>query len=243
MTNYRNMRFAVLEFALRATTPAKLFAPDERTHYDVIGHRSATCGKITEKRQARDTCLSEYLADHEYFDGELVFSDPWPCAMCIPTESLPEVKLDPLPEPYKAPPSGWGPEDTAPAPKPEGEAMASDAQVRKLMALYRKSKPNATKEQAKAAEARAAAMTLKQAIATITKLEKGEKPTEAHKPSPVGATSGIAKGSKVRKGDTEGRVFWTGTGKSGALRYGVIYKDASGEERKEFTEHGWEVVK
>lgn len=236
--NWRTRRFRVLEFQLKADTAARMFSQDERAHYAVFGHDRADCTEIHEKRKAEDTSLMGYLEAHEFFDGELAFADPWPCSKCIPTEKLPEF------EPLKnAPPPKnehrWmQPKAETPTTAP---GMATEAQVRKLMALYRKQKPEATKEAIKAAEDRAKGMAFKQASATIAKLEKGEKPAEAHT-SPVGATSGIRRGAKVRKGATEGRVIWTGTGKSGAFRYGVAFKNADGSEQKEFVEHGWEVV-
>lgn len=52
------------------------------------------------------------------------------------------------------------------------EAAATEPQVRKLMALYRKAMPNATHGQILAAEKRAAAMTKATASATIAKLER-----------------------------------------------------------------------
>lgn len=232
--NWRSRRFAVLEFSLRADTPTKLFA-DDRAHYTTFGHDDPRCPDIREKRTVTNTSLSDYVMAHEGFDGEIVFADPWPCSKCIPTESLPKYtppkdvvrKVPTEPDaksnlrPYRT--GGIGPAEAA-----------TDGQVRKMMALYRKAKPNATKEQIKAAEARAMAMTKKDAIATINRMEKGEKPAEAH------AT--ITKGATVTKGGVTGKVFWTGTGKSGAPRYGVVYTGADGTERKEFAESGWSLV-
>jgi hypothetical protein len=240
--NFRSRWFATLEFTLEADRPSRMFEHDDRSRYTVIGHDLRDCKAITEKRLAYATSLSDYLFDHENFDGELTFGDPWPCSRCIPTEKLPEIDLAE---------SRTTVSESAPAPagpathqSPSGNDPATEGQIRKLMALYRRSKPQATKEQIKAAEDRAKGMTKKEASAVIDKMEKGEKPVEPHAPapSPVGATSGIAKGSKVTDGTVTGKVFWTGTGKSGALRYGVAYRDADGNERKTFTEFGWTVV-
>jgi hypothetical protein len=236
--------FRVLEFKLRADSAAKMFKNDDTEHYTVFGHDNPTCPAIAEKRRVNDTSLAQYLADHEYFDGELTFAEPWPCSKCIPTESLPKWKSSkdvpknehrwmqdkpatPVAKPEPAPPTGENP-------------LATDAQVRKLMALYKKSKPQASREAILAAQQRAKRMTKREASTTISKLEKGEKPAEAH--SPVGATSGIAKGATVTNGNTTGRVFWTGTGKNGCLRYGVEYIDANGTKQSTFTDHGWSVV-
>jgi hypothetical protein len=247
--NLRTRWFDTLEFILRADSAAKMFESTDREHYTVIGHDTQTCSAIQSKRLAHSTTLDAYLADHEYFDGELTFADPWPCSKCIPTEKLPPVELGPLTGVQKVPTtptakSNLNPYrttvDANPAPKtPETtvpDDKATDGQVRKLMALYRKQKPEATQEQVKAAEERAKAMTRKQASTVIDKLEKGEKPAEAHTPGI------ITKGSMVTDGTVTAKVFWAGTGKSGAPRYGIVWKDASGNEQKVFAESGWRLA-
>jgi hypothetical protein len=192
-----------------------------------------------------DTSLAQYLADHEYFDGELTFAEPWPCSKCIPVEQLPKWKSSkeapknehrwmqdkpatPVAKPEPAPPNAENP-------------TATDAQVRKLMALYKKSKPTASREAIAAAQQRAKRMTKKQASATIDKMERGEKP-EAPKPSPIGTSSGITKGSTVTNGATTGHVFWTGTSKRGTLRYGVEYVATDGSKQRVFADSGWSVI-
>ena len=235
MTNWRSHRFALLEFKLEADTAAKMFASDGTSHYSTIGHANASCPDIKEKRRTTNISLSNYLADNEMFDGELTFGDPWPCAKCIPNEKLPKWEPMKEREATPAPPTSRLKPYRTGGIKPA--ESASDAQVRKLMVLYRQSKPNATKEQIKAAEARAMALTKRDAIAKINELEKNAKPAPT-----VGATSGITKGSTVTNGTVTGKVFWSGTGKSGALRYGVVFTDSDGTERKVFAEYGWSVL-
>lgn len=176
MTNWRSHWFACLEFKLEANTAAKMFASDDTPHYTTIGHNDAACPAITEKRVAHNTTLSNYLADNEMFDGELVFADPWPCAKCIPTEKLP--KWEPTKERVKerevvAPATSrlkpYRTGDKKPVIK-DPDAPATDGQVRNLMRLYRLDKPNSTFAQRKAAEDRARAMTKGAASALIDTL-------------------------------------------------------------------------
>jgi hypothetical protein len=180
MTDYRTRWFALLEFNLLADTPNKMFAQDDREHYSVIGHDSPTCKGIKSKRTARAISLGDYLAEHEFFDGELVFGDPWPCAICIP--EVPEFKplAEPAPEPFRKVPtqptakSNLKPYRTAPQSGKINPTNpnATEGQVRKLMALYRASKPQASREALMAAETRAKAMTKRDASAKIDELSK-----------------------------------------------------------------------
>lgn len=173
---YRKHRFSLLEFILQVDSAAKMFEKADQAHYSTIGHENPTCSAIAHKRTVRDVSLDTYLANNEYFDGELTFADPWPCSKCIPVESLPAWK--PLAESTELTISKVPTEPAAksnlkpyrPTTKPPDNAMASEAQVRKLMVLYRKGKPDATREMNAAAELRAKAMTKKQASTVISKL-------------------------------------------------------------------------
>jgi type IV secretory pathway VirB10-like protein len=252
--NLRGKWFAMLEFQLHADTPNKLFAADDTEHYIVYGHNRADCKAIKEKRRIAGTSLSEYLADNEYFDGELTFSDPWPCSTCIPTETLPPVERNrDVPknehrwmEPRTAvsnPPSAPAPTATQPSStgNPDSPRMSTEGQVRKLMALYRKQKPNESKAVYKAAEDRAKAMTFAQASAVINKQEKAEK-AQPEQPAPHRDGSGpsqMTKGAKVLKNGHPGTIFWVGVGKNGAPRYGVEFIDQNGNKQREFASSGW----
>jgi hypothetical protein len=245
-TNYRTKWFACLEFKLVADSAAKMFESDDREHYTVIGHDDTRCSAIAEKRKVEATSLDAYLVDHEFFDGELTFADPWPCSKCIPTTSLPawapmkdqvvgKVPTEPTAKsnlkPYRT--TLPGNDGIKPA------ESATEAQVRKMMVLYRRDKPNATKEAKAAAEARAMSMTKKQASAVIDKMEKGELKitVAAETPAPT-----MTKGAKVAKNGHPGTIFWVGEDKRGGLRYGVEYIDQDGNKQREFTSTGWTVV-
>lgn len=245
MTNYRTKWFACLEFKLVADSAARMFESNDREHYTVIGHDDAKCSAIAEKRKVNSASLQQYLEDHEFFDGELTFADPWPCSKCIPTEKLPawapmkDQTVGKVPAETTAK-SNLKPYRTAlPGTPVSDEPMASDPQVRKMMVLYRKGKPNATKEMKAAAELRAKAMTRKQASAVIDKMEKGESTPTVDKVRENEQPAVMTKGAAVVKNGHPGTIFWVGEGKRGGLRYGVEYIDQDGIKQREFTDKGW----
>ena len=53
-----------------------------RPTFSTIGHDTASCSKIQGRVLTGDVSLDEYLARHEFFDGEVVFETPWPCS-CV----------------------------------------------------------------------------------------------------------------------------------------------------------------
>jgi hypothetical protein len=69
-------RFAVITF--KATN-----ADEYRTHFKTCGHRFDGCPAIhPDSHRLPTKTLLEHLEDNEYFDGEVVFDDPFRCHVC-----------------------------------------------------------------------------------------------------------------------------------------------------------------
>jgi hypothetical protein len=62
---------------------------DQRPAFMTYGHDSRYCEAIKPDNViATEQSLAMWLSEHEFFDGEIEYADPWPCEKCVTVEVL-----------------------------------------------------------------------------------------------------------------------------------------------------------
>lgn len=83
-------RFAAIEVS-------RAYDEGGRPAYDTIGHAKADCKRIKSRPIVTDSSLVAFCEQNEWFDGEYIYNDPWPC-QCLPIEKLHQLAGAPPPD-------------------------------------------------------------------------------------------------------------------------------------------------
>lgn len=79
ITDWNARRFAALELVQRANTQQLAVGA-----FASFGHDDEFCPAITGTNTViSGTSLNDYMAEHEFFDGEAKIETPWPCGTCV----------------------------------------------------------------------------------------------------------------------------------------------------------------